>query len=175
MFLVDLCLLTVDPFGSVDLTFLVWRCFLLSCLLDLPSYRVLLFSFILEWKFSSYSPGFCVHRRIWNLLNVSFLISLNVSCNCITSASVVHFATSLFWLLWWNIFFHSVPSDRYNRFFTLLSISSHLEFYIIGAWSSIAKDWFFQSTFLFMFRRSGCPFSAVVSSGSAGSEIVFCG
>ena len=133
------------------------------------------FCFVLEWNCSSDSPGFCVHRKNWSLSNVSFLISLNVSCSCITIASVVHFAKSECGFCWWNLFVPSAPSDRYIRLFTLLSISSHLELCIIWPWSSIAWHWFFQSTFLFMFRCSLCLFSAVVSSGSAGSYIGSCG
>ena len=53
------------------------------------------FCLILEWNYSNDSPGFCVHWKNRNLSNVSFLISLNVSCSCITSSSVVKFDNSV--------------------------------------------------------------------------------
>ena len=94
---------------------------------------------ILEWTCSNDSLEFCVQRQNWNMPNVSFLISLNLSCSCITNASVVHFAYTVCGLRWWNMFFTSVPSEKYIKLLTLLSISSNLKLSIIGPW--FCTDW----------------------------------
>ena len=80
---------------------------------------------IREWKTSSDPPPFCRHLKNWNLSNVSFLVCINASLSCSTSASVVHFWMSVCGNLWWKMFFACAPNERYMCLFVLLSASSH--------------------------------------------------